>query len=242
MPQKLSNVCTEATVSFHFGHSTNKPELAELTAGIFARWAWIEHQLSLLLLFVLGAEAKPALAMFSVLTTQRLRGNATSAAAKAALPRKKFEIFRAVMGVIERVANDRHRLAHWLWATSPELPHALLLADPDHMKTKEMQRAEKRWSTKPDDPTKLFLPDPSEILVYTKKDLERVKRDMGEASVALVWLRYFLSPLLDFETGRKLRARGEKGPLGTSSEALDELMKLRLFREELDRLRRTHAS
>jgi hypothetical protein len=66
-----------------------------LVNGIFARWAWIEYSLSVLLLNILGAEAKPALAMFSVLNGQRLQMSAVKAAAKAALPFDQFEIFAA---------------------------------------------------------------------------------------------------------------------------------------------------
>jgi hypothetical protein len=73
MPQPLSKVRAKATVSLHFEHSANKPELTVLVAGIVARWAWIEHDLNILLLHILRAEAKPALAMFSILTNPRLQ-------------------------------------------------------------------------------------------------------------------------------------------------------------------------
>ena len=90
MPQPLSKVCPNATVSLHLDHSTNKPELAILVTGIFARWAWIEQSISGLLLHILGAEAKPALAMFSVLNGQRLQMSAVKAAAEAALPSDQY--------------------------------------------------------------------------------------------------------------------------------------------------------
>lgn len=85
MPQPLNRVRPNA----FFRHDPNvlddKPKLAELVANIFAHWGLIEHRLSLLLVRVLGADAEPALAMFSTLTAQHLQLGALEAAAKAAL-------------------------------------------------------------------------------------------------------------------------------------------------------------
>ena len=112
MPQPLSKVRPKATVSLHLDHSTNKPELAVLVAGIFARWAWIEHDLAILLLHFLRAEAKPA--MFAILNTQRLQMSAVNAAAQAVLSSDQSEIFAAVMSAVETVHLNRHRRAHWV--------------------------------------------------------------------------------------------------------------------------------
>jgi hypothetical protein len=221
MPQPLSKVCPKATVSLHLEHSTNKPELAVLVSGVFARWAWIEHSISVLLLHILGAEAKPALAMFSVLNGQRLQMSAVRAAAKAALPPDQFEIFAAVMSVIECVQKDRNRLAHWIWGSCPELPDSLLLANPESLKTREIRMEEHTsrvkahtskikehaakiketfgvgqmrefskalfkagdqmaWFGQRDNFEEIVTLDPSNIFVYSKQDLERSKRDLGE--------------------------------------------------------------
>lgn len=142
MPQPLSKVCSKAKVSLHLDHSTNKPELAVLVSGIFARWAWIEHSLSILLLHVLGAEAKPALAMFSVLNTQRLQLSAVGAAAQSVLSSEEFETFTAVMSAVGKVQTDRNRLAHWVWGTCPELPDCLLLVKPESLKAQETRFVE----------------------------------------------------------------------------------------------------
>jgi hypothetical protein len=63
----------------------DKPELAKLVASIFAHWAAIESYLGLLLVRILGADAAPAIAMFSTLTAQHLQMGALEAAAKAGL-------------------------------------------------------------------------------------------------------------------------------------------------------------
>lgn len=248
MPQPLSKVRPDAKVSFHHKHSTNKPELAALVASIFARWAWIEHQLSILLLFVLGANAKPAFAMFSILNTQRLQERAIEAAAEAALPESQLEIFLAVMSVTDIVQKDRHRLAHWIWGTCPELPEHLLLANPDTFKELEFQRAHVLANPPPGgmDPAefdKLFKIDPTQILVYSKADLERSERDLQETVGMLVLLRIYLNPPFTEEYAALLRAKGAPDPfLETSAQALERLSKLRLFQDAMARAKATKSS
>jgi hypothetical protein len=148
MPQPLSKVRAKATVSLHFEHSANKPELTVLVAGIVARWAWIEHDLNILLLHILRAEAKPALAMFSILTNPRLQMNAVNAAAEAVLSYDQSEIFAAAMLAVDSVQLDRNRLAHWVWGTSPELPDCLLLVNPEVLKVQEIRMEEHNQEAK----------------------------------------------------------------------------------------------
>ena len=59
--------------------------MAVLVSKIFAQWAMVEFQLSLLLMRVLGADAAPALSMHEALTAQHLQVRALHAAAEAAL-------------------------------------------------------------------------------------------------------------------------------------------------------------
>ena len=273
MPQPLSKVCPKATVSLHFEHSTNNPDLAILVTGIFARWAWIEHSISSLLVHILGAEAKPALAMFSLLNGQRLQMSAVKTAAKAALPSDQFKILDAVVSAIECVQKDRNRLAHWIWGTCPELPGRLLLADPETLKAQDIRIAEhitkvkksksrlmehageveKNFADSParkmakvlismkedlaldfalmveEETADIFRLDHSGILVYSKQDLERSKRDLGEMVGMLTMLRVYLEP--PFPDGKA----PEGVPFATRAQALGKLSKLRLFREAQDR-------
>jgi hypothetical protein len=62
-----------------------------------------------------------------------------AAAAKAALPPDQFEIFAAIMSAVDRVQNERNRLAHWVWGTCPELPDRLLLANPEILKVQKIR-------------------------------------------------------------------------------------------------------
>lgn len=248
MPQPLSKVCPKAKVSLHHKHSTNKPELAVLVTSIFARWAWIEHQLSVILLFILGADAKPAFAMFDILNTQRLQMSATQAAAKAALPTDQFIVFTAAMLVAEKVQKDRNRLAHGIWGTCPELQDRLLIADPDHLKEREFHRAE--VLAKPPlegmDRTEfdnLFRVDPAHVFVYSEADLKRIEMELQEAVGMLVLLRTYLKPPFTEGEAEVLKAKGVPPDFAaTRSQALEKLSELRLFREALARAKGTKST
>jgi hypothetical protein len=56
---------------------------------------------------------------------------ALSAAAEIKLQQEFKDVFQAVMTLVRRVAKDRNKLAHWCWATSQEMPDALLLVEPE---------------------------------------------------------------------------------------------------------------
>jgi hypothetical protein len=270
MPQPLSKVRSNANVSLHLEHSTNNAELAVLVTGIFARWAWIEHQLSILLLHILDAEAKPALAMLSELKTQKLQMSAMRAAAKAVLSPELFETFAAVMFAVDCVQNDRNRLAHWVWGTSPELPDRLLLVNPESLKATEVRFQERHWKMRAqvetlekrtrrigkdastsefaevllelgrglalvggnEDFDELSKLDPSQIFVYSRLDLERTQRDLGQVVGMLVMLRTYLKPLFpDDAAPKNLR-------LVTRKQALEYISRQRLFQEALARARK----
>jgi hypothetical protein len=244
MPQRLSNVRPNAKVSLHHKHSTNKPELAVLVTSIFARWAWIEHQISVILLFILGAEAKPAFAMFDILNTQRLQMSAIQAAAKVALPIDQFEVFTAAMLVTDIVQKDRNRLAHWIWGTCPELPDRLLLADPDHLREKEFLRADVTarrpvGGLDPSEFDRLFEVNPAEVFVYSKTDLERIERDLAQAVGMIAYLRLYLNPPFTEEAAARLKLLDLPNFCCTRSQALDGLSKLHLFQEALARAKST---
>jgi hypothetical protein len=68
--------------------------------------------------------------MFLSLTSSSNQMTVLGAAAKAKLVSREVELFEAVMTIVRTVAKERHRLAHWCWALSDDLPDALLLIDP----------------------------------------------------------------------------------------------------------------
>jgi hypothetical protein len=243
MPQPLSRVKPNA----FFRHDPNalddKPHLAKLVANIFAHWGLVEYRLSLLLVRVLGADAAPALAMFSTLTAQHLQLGALEAAAKVALSLEEFDVFQAGIAVTDSVQTPRNQLAHWIWGTAPELPKALLLAEPKSAKERdrELALALERSDTQgvnTEEMARLNSYDPARINVYTESDLQRAERDIEEASTVAFLVVVYLDGLF---RGRRRPTDPSQSRL-TRAHVFRQLYGQRLFREAWDRIRADRQS
>src|SRR5450755_3390756 len=82
MPHPFNKIVPDAHIFLDANILDDKPGMAILVTKIFATWAQIEHELSVLLIRVLGANAAPAIAMHTALTAQHLQNTALQAAAK----------------------------------------------------------------------------------------------------------------------------------------------------------------
>lgn len=206
MPQPLSRVIPNGEFVADPNVLDDKPEFAKLVASIFAHASYIERCQGLLLVRVLGADAAPAIAMFSTLTAQHLQLGALEAAAKAALTPHEFDVFATVTSTAERSQGDRHKLAHWIWGRCPQLKEeALLLANPKTDKERDLALMQslqnvddeafwtaETWSL---DQTK-----PDSVLVYRRPDLERVKCSIAQGAKIAHLLVVYLD---DVFTGRR---------------------------------------
>jgi hypothetical protein len=153
---------------------------------------------------------------------------------------ERYQVLDAAVRAANSVQNDRNRLAHWIWGSAPELPDALLLADPTILRSQEVERT--KYHLNPfayidlpwEKVAKLYQFDPAEIYVYTKADLRRTHRDLASAGKIFFLLRMYLHPIIRPEV---LPDHFRKDSVGTSAFALRELSKIGLFREVLDRLK-----
>jgi hypothetical protein len=245
MPQPLSRISPDATVTLW--PSVDSRVVYVLASSIIALSAQVDHELSLLLVRIIGADARPALAMFDELDSPRAQLRLLGAAARAHLGpgTKQHRVFKAVLKSAEVAQAERHKVAHWIWGHCPELPGALLLADPRAVRTQTIELTrmlEKRKNAlvyvlqtddeqgKQDDIalSKLYAADKESILVYRDGDLSRSIRDLSEALTALHYFRYFLNPIA---VNKLAPSNPELVDLETSEGALRRLNSLRLFRE-----------
>jgi len=249
MPQPVSRIVRDAKISLRADALADKPEMAILVTEIFAVWAEIEYQLSLLLVQVLGATESPAIAMHSILTSQQLQAKALDAAAKAALSAEQYEIFDAVTSVIESVQTPRNHLAHWLWGICAQRPDLLALADPKMYKANEI--SVRRFLEKDFEVSDAYFTDakalknvidPEHVFAYSKADLERAKRDLLEARAIIVGLGIFLNPAFLKSLLSKNRRTGKAfekvDPAEMQTTALALLNKYQLFQEALAEVRK----
>jgi hypothetical protein len=219
-----------------------------MAAAIIAVSARIDHELGLLLVQILGANARPALAMFDAIQSDRQQRRLLDAAAKAKFgaDTEQYRVFDAVVRLTAAAQSDRHKLAHWIWGYCPELPESLLLADPQALRSRDIERErllERRADTlgyiltvddaerkqEDDAINKLYEADPSAILVYGHADLQNALTNLFEAMNALAYYRYFVSPMKVNQLAAPLKP--ELADLETSDGALRRLNSLRLFRE-----------
>jgi hypothetical protein len=254
MPQPLSRIVSGAKISLHADALADKPDMAILVTEIFAIWAYIEYQLSLLLVQILGATETPALAMHSVLTSQQLQAKALQAAAKAALSAHDYQIFSAVTSVVESVQTPRNHLAHWVWGRCEQRPDLLVLIDPKMYKANEIgfrRFAAKEFKVATNlveaetqakearEEAKEELFDLDHVLTYSKDDLERAKRDMTEARDILLGFGSYLNPdfikkLLTNRVTGKLMDKISAGDI--RAQFLASLNEFRLFKEAMGRI------
>jgi hypothetical protein len=248
MPQPLERMNPNASFILSTNAPKKYPHLAAQTCSIIAGWAWIEKELELLLIRTLRADDTPAIAMYSVLTSQSIQSLALDAAAKSVLNKEKYEIFSAVIGVVDAVHKERNKFAHWLWAESPELPDTLILVDPKTVVKRDVEalqilRPKVGLTIFSDDFMDAFLPDKSGAYVYTADDLDRIGRDMTEAAKALTYYAQYINPTVPARLAQmKLAPEPSQTPEEIADEALHQLSTLRLFRESLDRVREGQKS
>jgi hypothetical protein len=178
MPQPLSIVSPNATARLSPHALLQKPELAALVCSAIAMSSEIDHSIGLLLVRIIGADAAPTIAMYDAIQADRVKMQLLNAAAKAALTSEQHRVYDAVIKVSVAAQKERNRLAHWIWAYSPEVPDALLLANPKHLRAKDIEKLQmgtlagilKRGWTE-EDFAKLFETDRSRILCIRRTTL-----------------------------------------------------------------------
>jgi hypothetical protein len=218
--------------------------MAALVCSIIATWAWVDQQLGLLLVQVLGAEAAPAIAMYSVLKNPQVQELALDAAAKASLRDDQYDVFSAVLMVVESAQKERHKLAHWVWANCEEVPGALLLVDPKYLKrqhTKMHYVRSRMLAGRPLPPLsegetrEMFMPTQS-TWVYQKTDLQHIDDELRDAATAVQWFGHYLNSAISDSVAIALGPPAVNSP-ATPSGALQQLLKLRRFREALEHIK-----
>ncbi|MBY5520150.1 hypothetical protein [Rhizobium leguminosarum] len=252
MPQPLSRIKPNAQFTLTTEALVGRPDLADLVTQIIALYAVIEQDLQTLFFRLVDPDEAVAYAVYSMLTSASLQKQALNVVAKSKFGNdsEQFEVFAAVLDVVERTSQIRHRLAHWRWGISPDAPNALLLADSKdaksvrishtHMRTMEPLDGENR-PQRSEKILKHISFDTSKILVYRIADFESGLADLGQASLALFHLDLYVTPQITDERAADLKLAA--GPdfhraidVGTSAEALRQLSSLSLFQEARLRL------
>jgi hypothetical protein len=244
MPQPINKIVPNPRIILDTDALSEKPDIAIIVVRIFAIWASIERRLGVLLVRLLGANAVPAHAMFSILQTQALQTKALEAAARSILSPDDFDIFSASLAVANSVQKTRNRLAHWAWGKCQERPDLLVLGDPDGLKERDTRVAKHYQSLKPTSNTlEMYMIvqfDLSKFYGYSKSDLEREVRDLLEADEIIFLYGGHLDP--SFAMAHAKQFNDPDSPDEIRAQVLQQLNKKRLFREALARIRANRKS
>lgn len=210
VPNPFSRIVPGAEIYPDWNIIDNKPEMALLVTKIFAVWASIERELNFLLVRVLGlgpnSRPQAPLAMFQVLTAQHLQLKVLDAAARAELSKAhqtgsiastimdSYDVFSAVLNVVESAQKPRNRLAHWVWGGCRQRQDLLALIDPTTLWGNDYRELDFFTNLPCDvdgwDPDWI---DPVHAIAYSASDLSRSLRDLEEAHSCLKILASYLS-------------------------------------------------
>jgi hypothetical protein len=183
-PQPLLSVRRDAAVNVEPITLRQYPDLARSISDVIATWSQVECNLGVLLARMLGAAARPSMAMYSALSSSAAQMAALQAAADVALSRERLELFGALLILVKRAATKRNKIAHWLWGTSVQVPNALILLNPDavhglHTQNAEYMAACKNGQTVAD-PSTLPPLDLSEAFVYRQQEFTEILAEIDE--------------------------------------------------------------
>ncbi len=231
MPQPLSKVMPNAKLGADVSDALKAcPELAIYSATILSSSAKIDVQLATLMIKIIGLENDAALAVFDILRAASLQKLALDAAAKAGFNEQDFRIFSALTSAAETAQKERHRLAHWIWAASDDVPKSLLLIDPKAEKLRGenlVRQLEALHNSRPKPPGSISV-NSADVLVYGLNDLLRANRDLLEVDCAFLEYHFYRWPAKSIKADRHQ-------DYGSSEGALQKLTSRRPIAEALAR-------
>ena len=170
MPQRISNIHPKPEVLFTTYGCREQPELAGLVMQTIEIWSRIDFTRTTLLAEFLKADFDVVHSMFNALTADSAKRSVIKAAGRAALKddNEGQSFFLAVMKFCDSEQKTRHKFAHWIWTTSPDLPDALVLVKPTMLVQAHFELLDSVL-TKPPGP--LNIGPFEDIYIYTKIDL-----------------------------------------------------------------------
>jgi hypothetical protein len=204
MPHPLSRVRPSAEIEVSSGAIPNRPDLAVSVMRVIAIWAEIESDAAVILSRMLKADISIGIAMYQSLTGGVSRKAAFMAAAQAALAEWQLILLRAVLNASNGSRNTRNDFAHNIWATTKDLPDALLLMPPSVRLGRHLKFREGTPDPRPDGAADHY--DFSKIYVYRKPDLDRAVEAALDAAVHHAYLYAITGPQV-VEQARRLLLR-----------------------------------
>jgi hypothetical protein len=161
-----------------------RPQVAVKVAQYIGEWAETETLLGLFLAFLLHAHEDAVVAIYSGVENRASQLKMINSAAQSLLPQEHFDAISVLMTTdIKSAMKYRDKLAHWCWGLSDELPHALLMREPQD------KLANLLALVKQQNERKRLAPIPinyDRIYVLTESDVDRALNNLAKANVSLL--------------------------------------------------------
>jgi hypothetical protein len=171
--QTLAQVNAKADYTFDTHNvAGRRPSTLWRVARCISLWAATEALYGQILAFSLKGDPQIAMDMYLAITANAQYAALT--AATRALPPKYRELFEAIWSLRKPLADERHKLAHWLLGYSSDLRSGLLLMNPrDGLRQLAVNIAVRNKKEKE------FVPlSPDMIFVLSDKYLNRLAKAM----------------------------------------------------------------
>lgn len=224
MPQPLSKVAPKAD-SIKMGstsHFENHPDIALHAMKVIAAAVTIETGFARILVSLMGAAPGTGVAMYLSLQADTVRRSVLRAAARHVLSDRDAELFEALLAVAKSATKLRHKLAHWTWGATPDVPDGLLICDPAEHFDLGLRSAEWTAQVKSGKIPESLPKIPRENIFVIKAD------ELNQAVIAISRVQKFIFSFQAIVWGNQPNAGDQEyNQLCNEPEILSELVRLR---------------
>lgn len=126
-PQPFSRT---PAVNYAFGSTALavRPDHAALVAIVIAGWSATEAHLGHVFGVLIAAKTPAAMSMYSAMRSFDAQRLLLQSTAREILSVKYYDIFEAILEIVTRAADIRHKFAHGIWGSSQDLQDAIFIS------------------------------------------------------------------------------------------------------------------
>lgn len=210
MPNPLSQVRPDASISLGPIALDHQPEISHGIALVISSWSYIDNLLGLSLAKLLGAQAHIGAGLYLNLSGGTAKKAVLAAAASTALEGEDLGLFEILLGLAASAKKERNNIAHDMWAYSVDVPGALLLI-PQSVLLKLQGDRERLFFTDPESTTPPPTLKDEDVQVYKQEELIALYNRIVKLSklFILFWRSYESNPITRDAHRRQLIAEPE---------------------------------
>ena len=184
-----------------------RPKLAVYVAQIIAGWAQVDLTLATVLARYARRNIEQSIDMYLSIEGFALQAKMLDAAAKTALTRDNYLLYKATMRFIKLNYDIRNELAHWGWGITDTIPDALIIFEPVSKKKLDalaFNLVGQNLATMHGKISELKKQSDLEVFFYRENDLKKCADDMFKTEIFADRLQQLSSSESDIKEGRSV--------------------------------------